>query len=229
MLFPFFVVYFSQRSDSWNIRAQLLAKSPDSWDVWSRPSSMQSNLYRKKTKYETIQASLSKFCTSLFSDWFGHSVFSLKLNHGLFFPQDVSGNPAFLAFTPFGFTVLQGNRRVHFLNWWVQLSHYLKFCEEVACFKVAFKSYCYSLTFQLWSPILNLLFFIFLPFSFPYLFCLYLREEVTKLKFEAKTFHIYATQNEVWKFSMKILYIHTICATLKVKWVRLFKKHLCFL
>lgn len=33
--------------------------------------------------------------------------------------QDVSGNPAFLAFTPFGFTVLQGNRRVHFLKWWV--------------------------------------------------------------------------------------------------------------
>uniref|UniRef100_A0A8C8JSP5 FERM domain-containing protein 5 n=1 Tax=Oncorhynchus tshawytscha TaxID=74940 RepID=A0A8C8JSP5_ONCTS len=47
--------------------------------------------------------------------------------------KDVSGNPAFLAFTPFGFTVLQGNRRVHFLNW----------------------------------------------------------DEVTKLKFEAKTFHIY--------------------------------------
>ncbi|CAB1448105.1 unnamed protein product [Pleuronectes platessa] len=51
---------------------------------------------------------------------------------------DVSGNPAFLAFTPFGFTVLQGNRRVHLLNW----------------------------------------------------------EEVTKLKFEAKTFHIYANQKE---------------------------------
>lgn len=31
--------------------------------------------------------------------------------------QDVSGNPAFLAFTPFGFTVLQGNRRIHFLTW----------------------------------------------------------------------------------------------------------------
>ncbi|KAM3877375.1 FERM domain-containing protein 5-like [Diretmus argenteus] len=52
--------------------------------------------------------------------------------------KDVSGNPAFLAFTPFGFTVLQGNRRVHFLNW----------------------------------------------------------DEVTKLKFEAKTFHIYANQKE---------------------------------
>ncbi|KAJ0002048.1 hypothetical protein NQD34_001844 [Periophthalmus magnuspinnatus] len=52
--------------------------------------------------------------------------------------KDVSGNPAFLAFTPFGFTVLQGNRRIHFLTW----------------------------------------------------------EEVTKLKFEAKTFHIYANQNE---------------------------------
>uniref|UniRef100_A0A3B3C3M5 FERM domain-containing protein 5 n=1 Tax=Oryzias melastigma TaxID=30732 RepID=A0A3B3C3M5_ORYME len=52
--------------------------------------------------------------------------------------KDVSGNPAFLAFTPFGFTVLQGNRRVHFLTW----------------------------------------------------------EEVTKLKFEAKTFHIYANQKE---------------------------------
>uniref|UniRef100_A0A8C6UWJ4 FERM domain-containing protein 5 n=1 Tax=Neogobius melanostomus TaxID=47308 RepID=A0A8C6UWJ4_9GOBI len=52
--------------------------------------------------------------------------------------KDVSGNPAFLAFTPFGFTVLQGNRRIHFLTW----------------------------------------------------------DEVTKLKFEAKTFHIYANQNE---------------------------------
>ncbi|XP_068173059.1 FERM domain-containing protein 5-like [Antennarius striatus] len=52
--------------------------------------------------------------------------------------KDVSGNPAFLAFTPFGFTVLQGNRRLHFLKW----------------------------------------------------------EEVTKLKFEAKTFHIYANQSE---------------------------------
>ncbi|XP_076012133.1 FERM domain-containing protein 5-like isoform X2 [Genypterus blacodes] len=52
--------------------------------------------------------------------------------------KDVSGNPAFLAFTPFGFTVLQGNRRVHFLKW----------------------------------------------------------EEVTKLKFEAKTFHVYANQQE---------------------------------
>ncbi|XP_035508201.1 FERM domain-containing protein 5-like isoform X2 [Morone saxatilis] len=52
--------------------------------------------------------------------------------------KDVSGNPAFLAFTPFGFTVLQGNRRIHLLKW----------------------------------------------------------EEVTKLKFEAKTFHIYANQKE---------------------------------
>ncbi|XP_041647643.1 FERM domain-containing protein 5-like isoform X2 [Cheilinus undulatus] len=52
--------------------------------------------------------------------------------------KDVSGNPAFLAFTPFGFTVLQGNRRIHFLKW----------------------------------------------------------DEVTKLKFEAKTFHIYANQKE---------------------------------
>uniref|UniRef100_A0A8C5I935 FERM domain-containing protein 5 n=1 Tax=Gouania willdenowi TaxID=441366 RepID=A0A8C5I935_GOUWI len=52
--------------------------------------------------------------------------------------KDVSGNPAFLAFTPFGFTVLQGNRRVHFIKW----------------------------------------------------------DEVTKLKFEAKTFHIYANQKE---------------------------------
>ncbi|KAM4553591.1 FERM domain-containing protein 5-like isoform 3-T3 [Fundulus diaphanus] len=52
--------------------------------------------------------------------------------------RDVSGSPAFLAFTPFGFVVLQGNRRVHFLKW----------------------------------------------------------NEVTKLKFEAKTFHIYANQKE---------------------------------
>ncbi|XP_063053586.1 FERM domain-containing protein 5 [Engraulis encrasicolus] len=52
--------------------------------------------------------------------------------------KDVSGNPAFLAFTPFGFVVLQGNKRVHFLKW----------------------------------------------------------NEVTKLKFEGKTFHIYASQKE---------------------------------
>ncbi|MGH0160306.1 UNVERIFIED_CONTAM: hypothetical protein FKN15_072142 [Acipenser sinensis] len=52
--------------------------------------------------------------------------------------KDVSGNPAFLAFTPFGFAVLQGNRRIHFLKW----------------------------------------------------------NEVTKLKFEGKTFHIYANQRE---------------------------------
>ncbi|XP_048338056.1 FERM domain-containing protein 5 [Sphaerodactylus townsendi] len=31
--------------------------------------------------------------------------------------KDVSGNPAFLAFTPFGFVVLQGNKRVHFIKW----------------------------------------------------------------------------------------------------------------
>uniref|UniRef100_A0A673MMU0 FERM domain-containing protein 3 n=1 Tax=Sinocyclocheilus rhinocerous TaxID=307959 RepID=A0A673MMU0_9TELE len=52
--------------------------------------------------------------------------------------KDVSGNVAFLAFTPFGFVVLQGNRRIHFLKW----------------------------------------------------------NEVTKLKFEGKTFHIYATHQE---------------------------------
>ncbi|XP_056123277.1 FERM domain-containing protein 5 [Rhinichthys klamathensis goyatoka] len=52
--------------------------------------------------------------------------------------KDVSGNAAFLAFTPFGFVVLQGNRRIHFLKW----------------------------------------------------------NEVTKLKFEGKTFHIYATYQE---------------------------------
>ncbi|XP_037622404.1 FERM domain-containing protein 5 isoform X3 [Sebastes umbrosus] len=53
--------------------------------------------------------------------------------------KDVSGNPAFLAFTPFGFVVLQGNKRVHFLKW----------------------------------------------------------NEVTKLKFEGKTFHVYAHQKEI--------------------------------
>lgn len=52
--------------------------------------------------------------------------------------QDMYGNPAFLAFTPFGFVVLQGNKRVHFLKW----------------------------------------------------------NEVTKLKFEGKTFHLYAHQRE---------------------------------
>uniref|UniRef100_A0A4W3KDU9 FERM domain containing 5 n=1 Tax=Callorhinchus milii TaxID=7868 RepID=A0A4W3KDU9_CALMI len=52
--------------------------------------------------------------------------------------KDVSGNAAFLAFTPYGFVVLQGNKRVHFIKW----------------------------------------------------------NEVTKMKFEGKTFHIYATQKE---------------------------------
>ncbi|CAL9697240.1 unnamed protein product [Knipowitschia caucasica] len=51
---------------------------------------------------------------------------------------DLYGNAAFLAFTPFGFVVLQGNKRVHFLKW----------------------------------------------------------SEVTKMKFESKTFHLYAHQNE---------------------------------
>ncbi|XP_061450750.1 FERM domain-containing protein 5 isoform X2 [Rhineura floridana] len=31
--------------------------------------------------------------------------------------KDVSGNAAFLAFTPFGFVVLQGNKQVHFIKW----------------------------------------------------------------------------------------------------------------
>ncbi|XP_051915955.1 FERM domain-containing protein 5 isoform X4 [Hippocampus zosterae] len=58
--------------------------------------------------------------------------------------KDVSGNPAFLAFTPFGFVVLQGNKRVHFLNW----------------------------------------------------------NEVTKLKFESKTFHVYANHKEETKITL---------------------------
>ncbi|XP_036910396.1 FERM domain-containing protein 5 isoform X1 [Sturnira hondurensis] len=52
--------------------------------------------------------------------------------------KDVSGNAAFLAFTPFGFVVLQGNKRVHFIKW----------------------------------------------------------NEVTKLKFEGKTFYLYVSQKE---------------------------------
>ncbi|XP_053574438.1 FERM domain-containing protein 5 isoform X1 [Bombina bombina] len=31
--------------------------------------------------------------------------------------KDLSGNSAFLAFTPFGFIVLQGNKRIHFIKW----------------------------------------------------------------------------------------------------------------
>ncbi|XP_067827386.1 FERM domain-containing protein 5 isoform X2 [Heptranchias perlo] len=31
--------------------------------------------------------------------------------------KDVSGNAAFLAFTPYGFVVLQGNKRIHFIKW----------------------------------------------------------------------------------------------------------------
>ena len=42
--------------------------------------------------------------------------------------QDVSGNPAFLAFTPFGFVVLQGNKRVHFLKWWAKCATF-SLCE----------------------------------------------------------------------------------------------------
>lgn len=45
------------------------------------------------------------------------SVKSFLEINGCLCVQDVSGNPAFLAFTPFGFTVLQGNRRIHFLKW----------------------------------------------------------------------------------------------------------------
>ncbi|KAB0389871.1 hypothetical protein E2I00_020188 [Balaenoptera physalus] len=56
----------------------------------------------------------------------------------LYVLQDVSGNAAFLAFTPFGFVVLQGNKRVHFIKW----------------------------------------------------------NEVTKLKFEGKTFYLYVSQKE---------------------------------
>nr|XP_012421710.1 PREDICTED: FERM domain-containing protein 5 isoform X1 [Odobenus rosmarus divergens] len=59
--------------------------------------------------------------------------------------KDVSGNAAFLAFTPFGFVVLQGNKRVHFIKW----------CFLCAC-----------------------------------------RNEVTKLKFEGKTFYLYVSQKE---------------------------------
>ncbi|XP_049579151.1 FERM domain-containing protein 5 isoform X1 [Syngnathus scovelli] len=58
--------------------------------------------------------------------------------------KDVSGNPAFLAFTPFGFVVLQGNKRVHFLKW----------------------------------------------------------NEVTKLKFEGKTFHVYVNHKEETKITL---------------------------
>ncbi|XP_067411542.1 FERM domain-containing protein 5 isoform X2 [Emydura macquarii macquarii] len=52
--------------------------------------------------------------------------------------KDVSGNAAFLAFTPFGFVVLQGNKRIHFIKW----------------------------------------------------------NEVTKMKFEGKTFYLYVSQKE---------------------------------
>ncbi|XP_072133780.1 FERM domain-containing protein 5 isoform X3 [Mobula birostris] len=52
--------------------------------------------------------------------------------------KDVSGNAAFLAFTPSGFVVLQGNKRIHFIKW----------------------------------------------------------TEVSKMKFEGKTFNLYATQKE---------------------------------
>ncbi|GCC19201.1 hypothetical protein chiPu_0018263, partial [Chiloscyllium punctatum] len=52
--------------------------------------------------------------------------------------KDVSGNAAFLAFTPSGFVVLQGNKRIHFIKW----------------------------------------------------------ADVNKMKFEGKTFNLYATQKE---------------------------------
>ncbi|XP_034638725.1 FERM domain-containing protein 5 isoform X3 [Trachemys scripta elegans] len=45
--------------------------------------------------------------------------------------KDVSGNAAFLAFTPFGFVVLQGNKRIHFIKW-----------NEVAKMKFEGKTFC---------------------------------------------------------------------------------------
>ncbi|XP_043349225.1 FERM domain-containing protein 5 isoform X3 [Dermochelys coriacea] len=45
--------------------------------------------------------------------------------------KDVSGNAAFLAFTPFGFVVLQGNKRIHFIRW-----------NEVAKMKFEGKTFC---------------------------------------------------------------------------------------
>ncbi|XP_039347152.1 FERM domain-containing protein 5 isoform X4 [Mauremys reevesii] len=45
--------------------------------------------------------------------------------------SDVSGNAAFLAFTPFGFVVLQGNKRIHFIKW-----------NEVAKMKFEGKTFC---------------------------------------------------------------------------------------
>lgn len=63
----------------------------------------------------------ARFFSKHFTPTIGHfkrwgSVFWICLTYF----QDVSGNPAFLAFTPFGFMVLQGNKRVHFLKWWVK-------------------------------------------------------------------------------------------------------------
>lgn len=48
-----------------------------------------------------------------------HLYACITLMRGPSVLQDVSGNAAFLAFTPFGFVVLQGNKRVHFIKWWV--------------------------------------------------------------------------------------------------------------
>nr|XP_028706693.1 FERM domain-containing protein 5 isoform X2 [Macaca mulatta]XP_045251288.1 FERM domain-containing protein 5 isoform X2 [Macaca fascicularis] len=81
--------------------------------------------------------------------------------------KDVSGNAAFLAFTPFGFVVLQGNKRVHFIK-----------CILFASFTAAIH---WAGGFKDFSTITPK------PLSW---------NEVTKLKFEGKTFYLYVSQKE---------------------------------
>lgn len=91
-----------QWADTWNIRAKLPAKSPDVGDIWRGSPSVQG----------FISTPVTVSCFFLFELLSHVQVCSAY--------QDVSGNPAFLAFTPFGFVVLQGNKRVHFLKWWAK-------------------------------------------------------------------------------------------------------------
>lgn len=74
------------------------------------------------------------------------------------------------------------------------LSFFSVICPSLSCFFLALSSVCMSHPFLL---CLSVLCFVSL--------CLKLRDEVTKLKFEAKTFHIYANQKEVCVYIIQTL------------------------
>ncbi|KAG8505319.1 LOW QUALITY PROTEIN: FERM domain-containing protein 5, partial [Galemys pyrenaicus] len=82
--------------------------------------------------------------------------------------KDVSGNAAFLAFTPFGFVVLQGNKRVHFIK-----------CVSISSVGLMYLTAWGGRRFPCALSVIG-----------------HLRNEVTKLKFEGKTFYLYVSQKE---------------------------------